>query len=207
MGAAPNDMWVPLADRYLPNTPEGLIDHVRRVGERVLWDIELMNVSGRWLPGADDPHVYLPGDVPALRSIGNSRVLAYSAQTAQMVLDGRVRPENREAAFQVAQVEALPASFVHMAKPFFMSPQAVASAAETDRPPAGLVDGIRLPFEAVWVVFGADFQLPEGMTWPAESVYRNTYVDQSRRLLGSEWELNVAGAVHERGGLCTGSSC
>jgi len=48
---------------------ESISDRARALFERVSFDARLMMASGRWNPGDPDPVSYLPGDVPAIRSI------------------------------------------------------------------------------------------------------------------------------------------
>ena len=81
----------------------------------------------------------------------------------------------------------------------------MAAAAGSELPPSGIIDDLKLPFPSVWVVFGADFELPEGMTWPHDmrSELDEWQVALEKVAYPKEMArepVNIAGALAARGG-------
>jgi hypothetical protein len=119
-----------------------------------------MQASGRWQPLTDDPSVFVPGDITALRSVPVARGFAY-------MIDEFGGPDvplwPKETSQNNLLVAALlPSLAIYRAQPIFVPAPVVRQAigARTS-PPSHLLDDLRLPFPVVWVVFEREFELPD----------------------------------------------
>jgi hypothetical protein len=148
-------MLIPGSDEY--DQIEGTI---RRVGtganiagivRLIRHDMELAAAAGRWEPGQPDPDRYVPGDVPALRSIPCGPLLLYLSD-----------PETDQ---DLLYSTLLTAAMVYTSRPFFLDTQALQAVISTDPPPAELVRDARLPFPRLLVLFGQDLPVPDPV-WP-----------------------------------------
>ena len=192
--------------RLLPPGMDGLRTLFRRCVERCDRDITLLRASERWRPGQDDPTAYLPGDVPAMRAtLAGTNLNVAAAMLRRLGYDRAMSPELVEDVLEMVQLHVAAPMLVYEAAPFFVPGGIALAAMGSDRPPAGLVEDIRLPFPAVWIVFGHDLELPADMAWPKGTSF--TIPPFVREMAGpalGAWQRNVAGALHDRGGAICG---
>ena len=96
---------------------------------------------------------------------------------------------------------------LYSAQPFFVPGELAITIADSVPPPPAVIEELRLPFPAVWVVFGHDLDLPEGMQWQdgVENVLEIT--DPEHPLHGVTRGIfmrDIHQALYERGGAITG---
>lgn len=191
--------------RLLPPGLDGLRRMFRTCVDRCDRDLALMQASDRWRPGQDDPISYVPGDVPAMRAtLAGTNLNVAAALMRRLGLERATSPELADDVIELVQLHVAAPMLVYEAAPFFVPSELAVAAAASDRPPAGLVEDLRLPFPSVWIVFDHDIELPGDMAWP-----ENTHFGVApllRELAGpalGSWQRNIAGGLHDRGGsLC-----
>ncbi|MHB1783479.1 MAG: hypothetical protein ACYCTE_12495 [Acidimicrobiales bacterium] len=192
--------------RFLPAGLDGLRQMFRQTVQACDRDITLMRASQRWRPGQADPESYVPGDVPAMRATLAGTNLNVAATMLRRL--GPTRASSPELAGDVLELVELHVAapmLVYQAAPFFVSGELALAASASDRPPAGLVDDICLPFPSIWIVFGHDLELPADMAWPAKTNFDIApYVREMASPAIGAWQRNIAGALHDRGGALCG---
>jgi hypothetical protein len=151
---------------------EGHTSHaVQRALDCLTRDEQLRTASGRWVPGHPDPDQFVPGDVAAVRVGAGKAILISSWRTDPHGNRLRVRFERSDLLQQ--QLKALDLPDLTAAVPYFI-PTAAALGVLASRPPdPQLLEELRLPFERVFVLFGADLELdPIVYRWPADYPWR-----------------------------------
>jgi hypothetical protein len=191
--------------RFLPPGLDGLRRMLQETVASYSRDLDLMAASDRWRPGQSDPESYLPGDVPAMRATLAGSSLHLTAMVLRRLDVVRaMRTDLRDDLLELVEIHVACPMLVYEAAPFFVPGGLALAAASSDRPPAGLVDDLRLPFPMVWVVFGHDLELPDDMGWPEGTHFEVSPLvrDFAGPVIGA-WRRNIAGALHDRdGALC-----
>lgn len=189
-----------LVDRFVPTGAEAFREALAKTIEATYRDSLLMALDERWAPGQFDPSTYKPSDVPALRSIPVSSYLHTQLAAAKLPQDAQKTKLLRDNSFASLAL--------YKSKPYFLPPETVDAAARTDPPPVGIIDELRLPFDALLVVFGTEAPLPKPSTWPEDL---DLEYDGLAPLLGVKvpevlqgWTTNIARAAYDRGGSLTG---
>ncbi len=128
-------------------------------------DAALMRAGRRWMPGHAEPEVFVPGDIAAIRW----NLCTYLATVSQALDDvERLYPKLRNLLLSTdLQIGYLLLDLIH-AVPYFL-PTDMALGVLGSRPPdQPMLEELRLPFERVLVLFGADLKLdPNLHLWPA----------------------------------------
>jgi hypothetical protein len=157
---------------------------------------------------SDESSEYIPGDVPALRSIP-----AGAALQAVVTLHSKIPLLYGSGAFPtgpgdiVFALSVLEGFALYNAAPFFLPGELALAAAESVPPERSLVDALRLPFSSVWVVFGHDLELPEHFSWPDEMDSFTPISDPGHALHflnDGSWSKDISNALRHRGGAITG---
>lgn len=192
--------------RLLPPGLDGLRKMFRSCVVRCDRDIALMRASDRWRPGQADPVAYLPGDVPAMRAtLAGTNLNIAAALLRRLGFEAATSPELADDVLELVQLHVAAPMLVYEAAPFFVPAEVALAAAASDRPPAGLVEDLRLPFPAVWIVFDHDLELPADMAWPEGTHFGVTpFVREMAGSALGAWQRNMAGALHDRGGAICG---
>jgi len=192
--------------RFLPAGLDGLRLAFNQVVQACDRDIKLMRASQRWRPGQADPESYVPGDVPAMRATLAGTNLNVAAAVLRKLGPTRATgPELAGDAIELVELHVAAPMLVYQAAPFFVSGELALAASASDRPPAGLVDDLCLPFPSVWIVFGHDLELPADMAWPAKTNFDIApFVREMAGPAVGAWQRNIAGALHDRGGALCG---
>ena len=169
-------------------------------------DITLMRAAQRWRPGQPDPDSYLPGDVPAMRAtLAGTNLNVAAALLRRLGFDRATDPARYDDVVEVVESHVAASMLVYRAAPFFVPAGLALAAAASDRPPAGLVEDCRLPFESVWIVFGHDLELPVDMAWPTGTNFDIApFVRELAAPAIGAWQRNIAGALNDRGGALCG---
>ena len=119
--------------------------------ERCNRDVAIMRASQRWRPGQDDPESYLPGDVPAMRAtLAGTNLNVAAALFRKLGLARATSTELLNDVIEVVELHVVAPMLVYQAAPFFVPVELARAASASDRPPAGLVEDLRLPFPSVW---------------------------------------------------------
>lgn len=186
---------------------ESISDRARALFERVSFDARLMMASGRWNPGDPDPVSYLPGDVPAIRSIVCTTSFIDVPRFQSWITAGTF-PGNAAGAERMMRFAALEIFGVYGAQPFYFPADLVLGVAESVPPPPPLVAELRLPFPSVLVLFGHDLDLPKSMVWSERDAVHLRPVsspEHPAHLFSSPGASHdILGAVHLRGGALSG---
>ena len=192
--------------RLLPPGLDGLRRLFRTCIERCDRDIALMRASDRWRPGQLDPEPYVPGDVPAMRAtLAGTNLSVAAALLRRLGPERATSTELADDVLELVQLHVAAPMLVYEAAPSFVPAELALAVAASDRPPAGLVDDIRLPFPAVWIVFDHDLALPSDMAWPEGTPFG--VAPLLRELAGpglGAWQRSIAGGLHDRGGALCG---
>jgi hypothetical protein len=200
-----DDSFYGLLNRFVPVDPARFHRELERLVSLASHDSVLMSLDERWAPGKPDPDLYKPGDISALRSIPTL------SSALSLVSLGKPVPmvEERER-FTFIRVNSLPVLLIYMAKPYFLPAEAVDAVARTDAPPPEMVSEVRLPFDAVLVVFGADMRLSNPL-WPdmkdftgPPSFANLLNADVPKDLDPGSWQKNIVHAAYDRGGTLNG---
>jgi hypothetical protein len=172
-------------------TPETITSAIRSLAR----DAVLQHASGRWRPGQADPADFVPGDAAAIRSIVCDAIVRDVA--AATLLGGRPptgTPHGPGTQWLLDQ--PLMASLlvdVATAVPYFIPTTAAAAVLASHPPHPDLRQDLRLPFERVLVLFGADLELNQSVfPWPSSFP-----ADQAST-------FGVVGELLDRGGHLSG---
>ncbi len=150
-------------------------------------DGTLQHASGRWSPGRPDPDSFVPGDIPAVRTIAADAILrglgAVSLKRAtelhlQSTRGGRLDVlGDREALLLRLDpdrlldfpIVSLLLVDLYRAVPYFIPTTAAVAVLASKPPQPSLQRELRLPFERTLVLFGADLELdPASYPWPRQ---------------------------------------
>lgn len=130
--------------------------------DELLADFQLVQAGGRWRPHTYDPEAFVPGDVVALRYFSLHpnlrRVDSILAQWASGQL-GPATQDRMDLLWHGRAITSLVKLCQHAAAYYLPVTSAQAILASTP-PDAELLAGIRLPFPAVSIYFGADLEIP-----------------------------------------------
>jgi hypothetical protein len=157
----------------------------RQAIDAMFRDGTLQYASGRWRSGHPDPQEFVPGDIPAIRAMAADAIVravgAVSVQQAtrlhlQADAAGRLNVTSNRQALLVHidpdrllefPVTALQLVELYQAVPYFIPTTAAAAVLGSRPPQAALQHELRLPFERILVLFGADLELdPASYPWP-----------------------------------------
>lgn len=188
-----------MLERSVPKSLSALLRLYDQYRKPVMADLELMEASGRWEPGRPDPTPYVPGDISALRWLYNVSSMLEIGELLQYAVDNYAQ----EKALLVARRIMSLVAAVYGAAPFFLPAELAVAVAESDTAPPELIEDIRLPFESVWILLGAGFDLPDGMTWPSDTLWQSPNIPM---LLKGDaaWEATLASELLDRGGAIDG---
>ncbi len=130
-------------------------------------DEQLRKASGRWVPGHPDPAEFVPGDVAAVR-VGAGKPILISGWRADPH-GNRLRVLFELSDLLEQQLKALDLIDVTTAVPYFIPTAAALGVLASHPPDPQLQQQLRLPFNRVFVLFGADLELdPSRYRWPAD---------------------------------------
>jgi hypothetical protein len=172
-------------------TPETITGAIRSLAR----DAVLQYASGRWRPGQADPADFVPGDAAAIRAIVCDAIVRDVA--AATILQGRPPTGGIHGpGVQWLLEQPVMASLlidVATAVPYFIPTTAAAAVLASHPPHPDLRQDLRLPFERVLVVFGADLELNQSsFPWPPAFP-----TDQAST-------FGIVGELLERGGHLSG---
>ncbi len=159
-------------------------------------DTVLQQASGRWRPGRPDPADFVPGDAAAIRVIACDAIVRDVA--AATILQDRPltgAPHGPRVDWLLDQpVMASLLMDVATAVPYFIPTTAAAAVLASHPPHPELQQDLRLPFEKVLVLFGADLEL-DTATFPWPSAFPPT--DQA-------YTYGIVDELLDRGGHLSG---
>ncbi len=152
---------------------EGLTDQaIQRALACLSRDEHLRQASRRWVPGRPDPDQFVPGDVAALRVGAGKPLLIRGWQTDTHDGARRVMLELQD--LPRHPMKALDLVDLTSAVPYFIPTTAAIGVLASHPPDHDLQQRLRLPFERVLVVFGADLELdPHTHQWPTDYPYQH----------------------------------
>jgi hypothetical protein len=154
-------------------------------------DERLRQASGRWVPGRPDPQEFVPGDVAAIRVGAGKPILIRSWQTDTHGGTHRVLFEPR--GLRQHPMKTLDLVDLTCAVPYFIPTTAAIGVLASHPPDHDLQQRLRLPFDRVLVVFGADLELdPRTHRWPSDYPHRQLP------------RHSIARQVIDRGGFVSG---
>jgi hypothetical protein len=130
-------------------------------------DEQLRTASGRWQPGHPDPQEFVPGDVAAVR-VGAGKAILLSGWRADPH-GHRLRVLFELPDLAAQQLKVLDLLDLTAAVAYFLPTAAALGVLASHPPDPQLLDQLRLPFQRVLVLFGADLELdPDVYRWPAD---------------------------------------
>ena len=205
LGAPTTPEEAQAAIRFLPDDPRDFDQVLIQTFERSRRDLELMAAFDRWMPGQLDPSSYVPGDVPAMRATMSVTDLQIAGAIREISTVRERKTERTAEMAELAPMHFVEPMLVYRAAPFFVAGELALAAGASDRPPAELVEDVRLPFPSVWIVFGHDLELPAEMSWPPHTSFEvHPLLEALAGPLIGAWKRNIAGALHDRGGVICG---
>jgi hypothetical protein len=146
-------------------------DAIQRALGCLARDERLRQASGRWVPGRPDPEDFVPGDVAALRVGAGKPILIRGWQTDTHGGTHRMMLELRD--LRQYPMKTLDLVDLTSAVPYFIPTTAALGVLASHPPDHDLQQRLRLPFDRVLVVFGADLQLdPHSYKWPSDYPYQ-----------------------------------
>src|SRR6266540_1259313 len=154
-------------------------------------DEHLRQASGRWVPGRPDPEEFVPGDVAAIRVGAGKPILIRGWQTDTHGGTQRIMFQLRD--LPQHPMKTLDLVDLTSAVPYFIPTTAAIGVLASHPPDHDLQQRLRLPFDRVLVVFGADLELdPRTHRWPTDYPYRQLP------------RHSIARQVIDRGGFVSG---
>ncbi len=154
-------------------------------------DERLRQASGRWVPGRPDPQEFVPGDVAAIRVGAGKPILIRGWQTDTGGGMHRFMFELRD--LRQHPMKTLDLVDLTCAVPYFIPTTAAIGVLASHPPDQDLLRRLRLPFDRVRVVFGADLELdPRTHRWPSDYPHRQLP------------RHSIARQVIDRGGFVSG---
>jgi hypothetical protein len=153
------------AGRLARLTPQTITGAIRSLAR----DTVLQQASGRWQAGRPDPADFVPGDTAAIRAIVCDGIVRDVA--AASILQGRplAGTSHSPAVGWLLEQPVLASLLVDVATavPYFIPTTAAAAVLASHPPHPELQQDLRLPFERVLVLFGADLELDATIfPWP-----------------------------------------
>ena len=150
--------------RLLPDDPKQLTTTAFQLGTQLVEDLQLIQASHRWTPGAPDPVQFTPGDVLALRYLATDPLVRQALRILHSLQDppNTIQLRHRRTELQQRVRYSLSLAQVQLeAATYFLPVHSAINILASTPPTDHLVDAIRLPFPAVSIYFGADLAIDQ----------------------------------------------